>query len=349
MDCKFGAALSRNIRDKLVIGIRNTALRERLLREKDLNEATVVEQCHIVEQSQLQSQFMSNNLNVEVLHTRNRSIQRSDNELVNCGNCGLDHHPKQCPARGITCYKCGKKNHFKKVCKSQPIRRNVNEIQESERSHGDFLYISELSIGDMSLNGASDWLVDAKFNDCAIVNCKIDTGAQANVMSEKKFNLLPKRPKVRKTDVILRAFGGSEIGLIGQCLIPVELKNIKHDTRFLITKVDTKTILGLNASIQFQLINDICEIKRSITPEDLIKEYQDIFEGKGSLKPVKIVLAENAIPHISSARKLPIALQEPVKQELEKMVEEGVIVKVNERIGLIIFMPLTKVVSYELF
>lgn len=334
VDCKFGAALSRNIRDKLVIGIRNTALRERLLREKDLNEGTVVEQCHIVEQSQLQSQFMSNNLNVEALHARQRSIQNSDTELINCGNCGLKHVLKQCPARGATCYKCGKKNHFRKLCKSQQRSRTVNEIQETGGSHGDFLYISEILIGDVSLRKAcgSDWLVDVKFNDCAIVNCKVDTGAQANVMSEQKLNLLPSRPKVRKTDVILRAFGGSEIDLVGECLIPVELKNVRHDIRFLITKIDAKTILGLNASRQFGLINDICEMKinKSLTPEALIKEYHDVFTGNGSLKPVKIILTENAVPHISSARKLPIALQEPVRQELEIMVEEGVIQRVNE-------------------
>lgn len=41
--------------DKLVIGIKNSALRERLLREKGLTEASVVEHCKIVKQSHLQS------------------------------------------------------------------------------------------------------------------------------------------------------------------------------------------------------------------------------------------------------------------------------------------------------
>jgi hypothetical protein len=43
-----------------------------------------------------------------------------------CGDCGfsLPHRSTQCPAKGQTCRKCGKMNHFERVCRSQAkIRR----------------------------------------------------------------------------------------------------------------------------------------------------------------------------------------------------------------------------------
>ena len=31
-------------------------------------------------------------------------------------NCGLKHLPSKCPAYGEDCFKCGKKNHFLRMC-----------------------------------------------------------------------------------------------------------------------------------------------------------------------------------------------------------------------------------------
>ena len=36
-----------------------------------------------------------------------------------CRYCGGNHAPRQCPVYGKTCAGCGKKGHFKKVCRSK--------------------------------------------------------------------------------------------------------------------------------------------------------------------------------------------------------------------------------------
>ena len=38
-----------------------------------------------------------------------------------CRNCGGHHKPRTCPAFGTTCKKCGKKNHWAKVCQSKSV------------------------------------------------------------------------------------------------------------------------------------------------------------------------------------------------------------------------------------
>jgi hypothetical protein len=45
-----------------------------------------------------------------------------------CNNCGYTRHvpADKCPAKGLTCDSCGKKNHFSSVCRSSSPQRNRN-------------------------------------------------------------------------------------------------------------------------------------------------------------------------------------------------------------------------------
>ena len=56
--------------------------------------------------------------------------QHEDGQRRNpiCGNCGLQHDKKQCPAYGKQCRNCGKFNHFHKWCRS----KKVNLVQHDE-------------------------------------------------------------------------------------------------------------------------------------------------------------------------------------------------------------------------
>ncbi len=65
-------------------------------------------------------------------HPPNRSSQ--------CRNCGLTwpHKDGPCPAKGQTCNKCGKANHFARVCLSKviaPRSGGRNQPQLQSRSH----------------------------------------------------------------------------------------------------------------------------------------------------------------------------------------------------------------------
>lgn len=336
VDCNFQDAKSRHIRDKLIIGIRNHALRERMLRENVLDEKSVVEQCRVSEQSRLHSELMSGVPNrkppvasLEVLGSKQK--QKESNKK--CKNCGRIHAPKKCPAFGQKCENCGKLNHWKKVCRSSAVsskdnnRKKVHELQNTENQQQ--FFISELSLGELN----NEWIINAEFDGNVIMCCKIDTGAQVNVISKHRFDKLRQKPEIRETITILRAFGGSPIDLLGRCNLNVTLNNIKLTLLFEISKVDTKTIIGLEAAKKFGLLmnlNEICSSKLgNESPEAIIEEFADVFQGNGSLQPMKIVLKENAIPNVAFNRKIPLALQEVVKNELNTMEENGIITKVN--------------------
>ena len=44
-----------------------------------------------------------------------------------CDKCGLIHKPKECPAFGKRCYRCGKDNHYARLCRK--TSKKVDEIE----------------------------------------------------------------------------------------------------------------------------------------------------------------------------------------------------------------------------
>ncbi len=115
-----------------------------------------------------------------------------------------EHIHQKCPARGAECMKCGKRNHFARVCRSgkpNTTRAEVKELDYESSSEDDiFLY---------TINGPDhkDWISinshDVKF--------KIDTGAQCNVMSTATYKFVLKQI-LTKSKAKLTAFGLKSCG-----------------------------------------------------------------------------------------------------------------------------------------
>lgn len=90
--------------------------------------------------------------------------------------------------------------------------------------------------------------------------------------------------------------------------------------------------MGLKACEYFDLINRV----NTVGHEDQLRwkvesEFPSLFRGLGCAKrPYKMVLRENSTPVVQPARRVPHALRAPLKAELDRMEEAGVIVKAQE-------------------
>ena len=130
-NCEFGALCDELIRDRIVVGIRDDAVRSRLLRETELDLQKTVDICRASEQEekekiQLVKTSSEKKEKIQLVKTfeAKRTGQQRDNQnkkgksTVNCKYCGLSHErdKEKCPAWGKTCRSCGKKNHYAKVC-----------------------------------------------------------------------------------------------------------------------------------------------------------------------------------------------------------------------------------------
>jgi hypothetical protein len=71
----------------------------------------------------------------------------------------------------------------------------------------------------------SEWTVDMDTNG-SNVRYKLDTGAQVNVLPKSQYNRLLRKPKLKNTKVKLTAYNGTNIPVVGKCIVRVAHKRI---------------------------------------------------------------------------------------------------------------------------
>ena len=99
------------VRDKFVFGLRDDKLKERLLQGSNITLNKLVALAQRMESSRQQIKEMKENDNEKSLDAVIRE--------VSCGQCGLTHKPRECPAYRQRCSICHKHNHLARVCHSK--------------------------------------------------------------------------------------------------------------------------------------------------------------------------------------------------------------------------------------
>ncbi len=123
--CEFGATKDEQIRDRIVIGIADSNVSEKLQLEPDLTLEKAIQISRQSEQIKTQSADIRGACDVNEVgykskymkHTggkyRNSDVrQRDESNKVTCSRCARVHEYGACPARGKRCRKCNKTGHF---------------------------------------------------------------------------------------------------------------------------------------------------------------------------------------------------------------------------------------------
>ena len=151
---------------------------------------------------------------------KDRQRLQSDRRKFQCGKCGSRHTRQQsCPAIGAECHKCGRRNHFARVCRSTPKRADkprLHTIEQNSSDEDDGMYIA--MINDDA--DTEEWEVNIRMNEQR-VTFKIDTGAQCNVISKETYDKVSRQP-LTKSRAKLTAFGGHKIRACGKTVIACE-------------------------------------------------------------------------------------------------------------------------------
>ncbi len=138
--CEYDpACLDEMVRDKLVFGVKDLAVKERLLREENVTLQKAVNFAHATEVSKKQIKEMSQNQKetpAGSIHAVQESKKRKYDGMqkqMTCNYCGKSHPPKKCPAYGKTCKACSKVGHFESVCRSKPRINKTNKVDMVEK------------------------------------------------------------------------------------------------------------------------------------------------------------------------------------------------------------------------
>ena len=168
---------------------------------------------------------------------------------------------------------------------------------------------------------------------------KIKTGAQVNMLPKSDFDKLSIHQPLTESTVALRGYGGRELYTLGTCDLNCTYKDVDRDLQCHVVNEDGPAVLGLKLCVDMNLIKLVLSVDMHVQTgmttdtelNKLITEYEDIIHGIGKFpgKP-SFTLCPEAEPVVHPPRRVPVALCDKVKQELDRIVSNNIITKVTE-------------------
>ena len=236
--CNFGVLEDSLVRDQLVLGVSDVKLKERLLREVNLDLTKAEKLCLAAEavSEQIRSlqsvgQQNTSEPRIDNIGTSNALSSRSrkrggraggnGNATVakpfDCRNCGTKHMPRSCPAFQTKCANCGRFNHFPSCCRNRKVNAvDVESVAQNKDGDADdcdeeFLITVIEDAGQVERGDPlCEWLVKVSINN-RVITLKVDTGAQINVISRSALSHMSPRPKMLERQVLLKSYNGKHI------------------------------------------------------------------------------------------------------------------------------------------
>ncbi|XP_069128777.1 uncharacterized protein [Argopecten irradians] len=317
------------VRDRIAFGVKNPKVREKLINiGSDLTLAKALDTARNYELSHAQARDMSK-IDLEEVNMVAKSkfkkksavsvkpkktITDNDDE---CGRCRYSKKHKVCPAIGQTCKKCKLNDHFAKKCGSKKKKINMINVQKSEDSSEDELYVGSIKRDHTEV---TEWTQTINVEDGEI-NFQLDTGAACNVLSYQNVKDLNKLSDLKSTSVPLRSYSGHKMIPKGVVTLDCKYKGTQYNTVFqVVDSTNIKPILGAKACEKMGLVARMYRIEQTYKniPDDIVKDYGSLFKGIGCMPGVHTIKTDPGVkPVIHPPRKIPLALKAKVKAELD--------------------------------
>lgn len=344
--CEFGTLTDSLIRDRIILGIQDKNLKDRLFREVNLDLKRATEVCKAAELAKEQLKSIEGQKTQEVdtvAAAKPRNIPQKSQAVPktlsrsSCFRCGGNHiNNSSCPARSVGCNKCKKIGHYARCCRTRKVSI-VDRTEEQELTEK----ASQLFVGNVSKQDMFDasWVQNCMLDNNVNVYFKLDTGAQANILPLEIFKKLAVSKKAGMLKVSLSKLTGYNdkvIETIGSCEIKTQVGNKQEFIEYHIVNTKNCPLLGLDACIKLNLvkrnaINNVQVHKSDVDSlQNIIKKFNDCFEGTGCLNNTyHIALDPNVKPVIHPPRKVPFAIHQQLKNKLNSLEAEGIVSKVT--------------------
>ncbi|UYV82799.1 K02A2.6-like, partial [Cordylochernes scorpioides] len=258
-------------------------------------------------------------------------------EKSGCIRCSASKfHPyKDCPAKEVECHKCKKVGHFAKVC----YNKTVGQVTQGDDYH---------FVGNIYENGqnSNDWKVYVEVDKIKMF-FKMDTGSDVNIIPQKIYFKNFAHKKLCKPDIQLLGPRQVKLHVMGKFTALIEKYGRRIPGEIFVVPQLMQPLLSGKASESLNLIKRLQPIEKrnSLNP---FEKYPKLFTGLGTLQgSYTIKLKDESQPHAiytrcvqksryflntpRTPRRIPIPLLNKTKEQLDQMVEKGVIEKVEQR------------------
>ena len=230
-----------------MFGVKEPALRKKLLQERQLTLEKAIDICKSGEITAQHMKDLATATDANEIHALKHHKEkkprlpkdpRDSKGAKTCNYCGGNHELKRekCPAYGKTCGKCGKSNHFAKVCKKRGRRKKpVNAVSVSSSDTGESLFTIQLtpevdSVHAIQSNIPSKIAAAMKLKGGPEINFQIDTGATCDVLKLSSIKGTKYANRITPTNQVLKMYNASTLRPLGKC--KVQLTNSRDKRQY---------------------------------------------------------------------------------------------------------------------
>eukprot|EP00731_Ephydatia_muelleri_P037001 Em0374g4a len=301
--CDFGNTLEDMLRDRLVCGIRDirvqrsrAELAEKNVQDLQQSEGSPVHPVHKVEPA-------------------------GKPWSGNCSRCGGKHKASDCRCKSLDCYKCGKRGHLARVCRShggggsKGTRSDELSDERSGKKPLDTEKTETYALYNLSSSKSRMPLVQLLTVNGTPLQMQVDTGAVVSLISESTYmRVWPQ---------------GEGINVVGKICVHVQHEGQNHRSLdLLVVQGRGPSLIGRDWLSKLKINLSLFYVGSSEGVEQLLERHATLFEGKLGLLEgmrVKIHVDKTVKPRFYKPRPVPYALRDKVEQELERLQRDGVI------------------------
>ncbi len=167
----------------------------------------------------------------------------------------------------------------------------------------------------------------------------ISTHTKCNVMDLETFQHLRKGKELNVSNTTkLIAYGGNELHTLGTVTLPCYLASQTYNLLFYVIKSSAQPLLGLPDCLRMGLLSLNKEVHQLNTSSQdeftdrILSKYADLFKNEVGRLPVtySMKIDPTIPPVIRPARRIPVAMQDKVKKEFQRMTDLGVITPISK-------------------
>ncbi|CAB3228715.1 unnamed protein product [Arctia plantaginis] len=359
--CNFGSFLETALRNQLVCGLTSQKIKDRLLETRNLNlqtafdiaigmEVSQVESCKTREVNIVQMNMKRRQPVTHNLQAKNSSVHSAPPKP--CYRCGGDHSASKCTWINASCNYCHRIGHIKKMCLKLKNSQKVNlvDVEESEQDVVQFVSESEIKYvvnnclitNTAKDNDSSKFLVSVNFGKVNLY-MELDTGSAVSVISKQDYTKKFPELTLIKTNVKLCTYSNHYLHVLGLIKVTASVGTEKCENLNLYVVEGTRLpLLGREWIRAFKWtsfgdclapIHSIETGSVSLSLQSLLDKHSKLFRdnGLGEIKgdPVALHLKPDSKPIFYRARPVPFAIKEKVEQEIDTLVKDGVLIKVD--------------------
>ena len=172
------------------------------------------------------------------------------------------------------------------------------------------------------------------------VGMQIDSGALCNVHPKK---YLPGVAEIQKSSKSLTAYNKHQISALGTARVSMRNPRTrkKYNAEFVVVDGNYMPLIGARAAQQMgllvvqhhdiQLVSNSEALTTSLTKEQVLTDFADIFKGLGRMEgKLHLEVDDSVSPVVMPPRRVPVALKGKFKEELDRLIDVGVLTKVEE-------------------